>query len=314
MADLAVVIVTWNVRALALEALRTLYADIDRSVLHTTVYVVDNASADGTLEAVRAAYPNVIAIQSGGNIGFGAANNLALRALGFGDQPAANDGGPRAVLLLNPDTLVQPGALRTLYDALFSLPRAGLVGPQLQYEDGAFQHSAFRQPDLLQIVLDLYPLPDRLRGALYESRLNGRYPRALYAAGVPFAVDFVLGAAMLLRREAIEATGLFDEGYFMYAEEVDWARRIRRAGYGVYSVPAARITHLEGRSAAQARPGKVLNLWRSRFRYYDKHEGQRRGTLARLVARPGLWWQMVRARRAAEREALLEAYRQVLRL
>jgi GT2 family glycosyltransferase len=310
MLDLAVVIVTWNTRTLVLDALRTLCADLESSGLRGGVWVVDNASADGTPDAVREAFPAVKLITSTVNLGFGAGNNLALRALGFKDQPGPNPDGPRAVFLLNPDTLVQPGAVRTLYEALFSLPQAGLVGAQLSYEDGAFQHSAFRFPGLLQIIIDLYPLPDRLRGRLYETRLNGRYRRALYAGGAPFPVDHTLGATMLLRRAVIEQTGLFDEQFFMYAEEVDWSMRIREAGWQIYAVPAAHVTHLEGRSTRQIRPESLVNLWKSRFRLYDKHYPPLKRALARRLVSLGIRLHMGRTRDAA----LIEAYLKILSL
>jgi N-acetylglucosaminyl-diphospho-decaprenol L-rhamnosyltransferase len=323
-ADLAVIIVTWNVRDLVLDALRTLTADLATTALDWRVTVVDNASADGTAAAVRAAdFDGVQVIESDVNLGFGAGNNLALRALGFSDSPARAHGAPRAVFLLNPDTLVQAGAVAALYDALFSLPYAGLVGARLTYADGSLQHSAFRFPGLTQIALDLLPLPPALHGRLYQSALNGRYPRRYYAADQPpLAVEHTLGAAMMVRREAIEATGLFDESYFMYAEELDWSMRIRRAGWEIYLVPSAHITHLEGQSARQVRPQSIVHLWRSRLRFYRKFYTPLRAWLAEQLIRLGMRFQIGKARRmaahgalsAAECEALIDAYREVMRL
>lgn len=323
-ADLAVIIVTWNVRELVLAALRTLIADLATTDLDWAVYVVDNASSDGTAAAIRAAaFERTQVIESGVNLGFGAGNNLALRALGFSDSPARAPNAPRAVFLLNPDTLVHSGAVCALYDALFSLSYAGLVGARLTYADGSLQHSAFRFPGLTQIAIDLLPLPLALQGRLYESALNGRYPRRLYAPDQPpFAVEHTLGAAMMLRREAIEATGLFDEGYFLYAEELDWSMRIRRAGWEIYLVPSAHITHLEGQSARQVRPQSVVHLWRSRLRFYRKFYTPVRVWLAKRLIQLGMRAQIGKARRmaargalsAAESEALIAAYREVMRL
>lgn len=323
-ADLAVIIVTWNVRELVLGALQTLIADLSTTDLDWAVWVVDNASSDGTAGAIRAAaLEGVTVIESGANLGFGAGNNLALRALGFSDAPGNAPNAPRAVFLLNPDTLVQRGAVRTLYEALFSLPYAGLVGARLSYPDGSLQHSAFRFPGLTQIAIDLLPLPAALQGRLYQSALNGRYPRRLYAPDQPpFAVEHTLGAAMMLRREAIEAVGLFDEGYFLYAEELDWSLRIRRAGWEIYLVPRAHITHLEGQSARQVRPQSVVHLWRSRLRFYRKFYTPLRAWLAKRLIALGMRAQIGKARRmaargalsATESEALIAAYREVLRL
>lgn len=302
MTDLAVILVTWNVRALALDALRSLYADLDTSGLTSDVYVVDSASWDGTPEAISAAFPQVKLTASRENLGFGRANNLALRQIGFGSPRAATL--PRAVYLLNPDTLTHPGATRALYDALMADPRVGLVGARLEYSDGSFQHSAFAFPGLRQLWVEFFPAP----GRLYDSRFNGRYPRALYDAAQPFSVDFVLGATMMLRREVIEQTGLFDEAFFMYCEEIDWAWRIRKAGWDVRCVPAARVTHLGGQSTGQVRPQSVIHLWTSRLRLYRKHHPAWKAALARLMIAAGAVYQSRR------QPGLGEAYRRVQRL
>ena len=280
---LAVVLVTWNVRELVLEALATLFADLsDGGPPGSEVWLVDNASADGTAEAVARRYPQVRLIASDRNLGFAAGNNLALRRMGFGSGPSETL--PRAVYLLNPDTLTQPGATSTLYDALFAADDIGLVGARLNYEDGSFQHSAFMFPGLRQIWTEFFPVP----GRLVEGRFNGRYPLAAYRSGQPFAIDFPLGATMMLRREVIESTGMFDEGFALYCEEIDWAWRIRKAGWRALCVPAARVTHLEGRSSAQARPESFVKLWRSRLRLYGKHYPRWRVWLARRLVILGL--------------------------
>jgi N-acetylglucosaminyl-diphospho-decaprenol L-rhamnosyltransferase len=317
--DLAVIIVTWNVRHLVVDALRALQDDLKAGELDAQLWVVDNASTDGTVDTLRADFPPVHLIASPNNLGFAGGNNLALRALGFHDQPAPNPDGPRAVFLLNPDTRVEPGAIRALVDALFGLPQAGVVGAQLSYGDGSFQHSAFHFPGLAQIVVDLFPIPDRLYGRLYESRFNGRYSRALYAGRDPFPVDHTLGATMMLRREVVEQTGLFDEQFFMYCEEIDWSLRIRRAGWGIYVVPAARIVHLENKSAGQVRPQSIVNLWTSRFKLYAKHYSPLKLAAARQLVRLGVRFQMRKARRnpaltVEERESLVGAYEKVLSL
>ena len=276
--------------------------------------MVDNASSDGTAAEIGAQFPQARLIASPDNLGFAGGNNLALRRIGFGGDGPVED-LPRAVFLLNPDTLVERGALRTLYDALFAAPDVGLVGARLAYGDGSFQHSAFRFPGVWQTMFDLLPMP----GRLYESRLNGRYPRALYEGGVPFEVDHMLGATLLLRREVIQQTGMFDPQFFMYCEEIDWSMRIRQAGWRILCVPAARITHLEGRSTAQVRPASILNLWRSRFQLYRKHYSPLRVALIRGVVRLGMRRKIGQAQRDPmltdeQRAALLTAYQAVMGL
>jgi len=312
--DLAIIIVSWNTRDLTLDALRTLYADLDANGPDAAVWVVDNASTDGTPESIREQFPRATLIASDANLGFAGANNHALRLLGFGES-AAPPGGPNAVYLLNPDTRTQPGATRALYDALFSLPRAGVVGAQLSYADGSFQHSAFGFPGLRQLIVELFPLP----GRFYESRFNGRYPRELVQAGAPFPVDHTLGATMMLRAEVIAQAGLFDEQFVMYCEEIDWSIRIRRAGWAIYCVPKAHVIHLAGQSTGQVRPQSVVNLWRSRLLLFDKHDPPLKRAVARQIIRLGMRRKITETRRAfaagqlsaAERDALIDAYRTV---
>lgn len=302
--DLAVIVVTWNVRDLALQTLRSLYDDLAGSGLDAQVIVVDSASSDGTVAAVRAQFPQTDVIAFTENLGFGRANNLGLKHVGFGSSPA--EMLPRAVYLLNPDTITRPGATRTLFDALFAESRAGLVGAQLSYSDGAFQHSAFAFPGLRQLWAEFFPTP----GRWVEGAFNGRYPRALYAGLQPFPVDFVLGATMMLRREVVLQTGGFDERFFMYCEEIDWAWRIRKAGWQVYCVPAAHVVHLGGQSTGQAKAVNTLHLWRSRLRLYALHHPRWKSWFARGIIAAGMSLKARAARRRGHTE-LAEAYRQI---
>jgi len=313
-ASLAVIIVSYNVRELLAACLTATFASLARSSwLRSTVWVVDNASADGSADMVAAAFPQAQLIASPHNLGFAAGNNLVLRRLGFGGEapqrasvPAAAGGGepvtsPQFVLLLNPDAEPMDDAIGQMAVFLADYPAIGGVGAQLQYGDGRFQHAAFRFPDLWQLWFDFFPPRPR---RLLESRLNGRYPRRLYAAGQPFPIDFALGAALMVRGEAIMAAGLLDEGYFMYAEEVDWCWRMQRAGWPFYCVPAARVIHHGGASAQQFRAQSFLNLWRSRKRLYDRFYPPTQRRLAGLIVRLGMWAEARRARAAAARGAI----------
>ncbi|RME43951.1 MAG: glycosyltransferase family 2 protein [Chloroflexi bacterium] len=314
---LGIVIVSYHVRELLRGCLESVYADLNRSPgLQATVVVVDNASTDGSAEMVASEFPWVTLHASRENLGFARGNNLALRSLGF--DSAAHTHPPDAVLLLNPDTEVQPGALAVMSDFLAGNPHAGGCGARLNYGDGSFQHSAFRFPGLMQLFLDLFPLHPRL----LETRLNGRYPRRLYEGREPFAVDFVLGAALMVRAQAIQQVGLLDEGYFMYAEEMDWCHRLHDAGWPLYLVPTARITHYEGRSARQFRSAMTVALWRSRLRYYNKYYPRWKRQAARELLHWGMRVKIMRARKHHRRGLLsgpaleeeVRAYRQVLAL
>lgn len=319
MADLAVVIVSWNTRTLTLDAIRTLLEDVQRGGPYDTqLWVVDNASSDDSPAAIRAEFREVQLIENPKNIGFGPANNVALRAMGFGTSGVDESTLPRAVYLLNSDTQTRPGTTSILFNALFSLPDAGVVGARLTYEDGGFQHSAFAFPGLSQLWIDLMPTP----GSFYNRRINGRYPQKLYQTPKPFRVGHTLGATMMIRREAIQKTGMFDEQFFMYAEEVDWSWRIQKAGWKIYCVPQAHVIHLEGQSTRQVRPDSIINLWQSRLRLYRKHYPFLKRQMARWLIGVGMRRKIRQARRAyalrqisaKERDTLISAYEQVMGL
>lgn len=296
MLDLAVVIVSWNVRDYLAECLASIYADLRRSGLLGEVWVVDNGSTDGTLALLDDIFLNTHVIKNQHNVGFGAANNQGMRA--------AAALAPRHFLLLNPDTIIRPGALRAMVCCLDEQPKAGMVGPRLVYGDGRFQHSAFTFPGVAQLAFDLWPLP----GRLYDSRLNGRYARRQYQPNnAPFEVDFILGAAMLVRRDVADRTDGFDEDFHMYCEEIDWCRRIRKAGWRIYTVPAAEIVHYGGSSTGQVPARSVVNLWASRSQLYRRHHGPLRLAMARLLVQMGLQRKAEAAQDAALRQAYVAA-------
>jgi hypothetical protein len=339
--DLAVVVVSWNVKEMLADCLASTLESLAGSGLDAEVWVVDNASHDGSPAMVRERFPQVHLIASQDNLGFAGGNNRALRAIGFDDTHSAthnsqlatrdsqfptrnsqlaipNSQLPRHVLLLNPDTIVRGDALATMVRFMDGTPSAGVCGARLLFGDGGFQHSAFGFPGLAQIFLDFFPLYWRLT----ESRLNGRYPRRLYAGGTPFEIDHPLGAAMMLRREVILQAGLFDEGYHMYVEEIDWCMRIRQAGWAVYCVPSAVVVHHAGQSTGQVRDDMFVALWRSRFRLFRKHYSGAFCWAARRLVQLGLSAEVRRARAAHRRGALsagelagrLSALRQVAKL
>lgn len=292
MLDLAVIIVSWNVRDYLSECLASVYTELNRSCLRGAVWVVDNGSTDGTLALLDNIFPHTHVISNQHNAGFGAANNQGILA--------AAEAEPRYLLLLNPDTLVRAGALGHMVRFLDEHPEAGMAGARLVYRDGRFQHSAFAFPGVAQLVFDLWPVS----GRLYESRLNGRYPRHLYRPdGQPFPVDHPLGAAMMIRRDVAEKTGGFDESFHMYCEEIDWSWRIHNAGWSVYTVPAAEIVHYGGESTKQVPARSIINLWRSRAQLYHKHHNRFTLALARRIARAGLRRKAARASNANLREA-----------
>jgi GT2 family glycosyltransferase len=159
-----------------------------------------------------------------------------------------------------------------------------VVTSRLSYGDGSFQHSAFHFPGLTQLYIELVPAPARL----YESRWNGRYPRRLYDAAQPFEIDHPLGAVMLLRTEAIRQVGLFDEGFALYCEEIDWCARFKEAGWHLLCVPSAHVIHHSGKSTSQVRVEAFVKLWTARYRLHAKHPKFAPLWLARRIVTLGM--------------------------
>ena len=300
MSDLAIIIVSWNVEKHLRKCLASVQNAIAVDGVDTEVWVVDNASRDRSLRVAVTEFPWTAVVASSRNLGFAKANNVALRGMGFSDPLEPERGWskglqwyarretrnvlPKAVLLLNPDARVQPGALKAMYGFISSHPNVGIVGARLRFGDGSFQHGAYAFPGLWQLAVELLPLP----GRLYESRLNGRYPRHLYQTRQPFPIDHPLGAAMMVRAEAIQQAGLLDEAYRMYVEEVDWAKRIKTAGWEAYCVPAAQIIHLGGQSTGQIQSESFVNLWRSRQLFYSRYYSGWKYRLAKKIAQVGM--------------------------
>jgi GT2 family glycosyltransferase len=252
----SVLIVSWNVRAYLLRCLASLAAGAGG--LSYEVIVVDNASHDDTVAAVRAQFPDVQLIANRTNRGFTAANNQAL---------AAARGA--FLFLLNPDTEVRPGAIAELQRFLVAHPDVGIVGPRLLYPDGSPQSSRRRFPTLVTLFTESTIVQEYLPGlAVFR-----RYTLADVSPDHPQRVDWVVGAAMMVRRQVYEQIGGLDEGFFMYAEEMDWCRRAQAAGWAVAYDPAAVVVHHEARSSEQVVAARLLYFFGSRVRYARKYHG-----------------------------------------
>jgi GT2 family glycosyltransferase len=267
-AQVGVAIVSWNVRDLLLRCLETVTADPAVGA----VVVVDNASADGTVEAVRERFPAVTLIANPDNRGFAIANNQAFAALGA-DLPY--------VLMLNPDTELAGAPVGALVRHLEAHPEAAGVGPRLRYGDGSLQSSRRRFPTLAVALTESTPLewhwPDH--------RIARRYRMDDVPDDVPQDVDWLNGAAILLRQEALAQVGGFDEGYFMYSEELDLCRRLVEAGWSLRFEPAVEVIHHEGRSSEQVVCARHLRFMRSRVRYMRRFEGPVAGAIVREALR-----------------------------
>lgn len=289
--DVSVVVVSFNTAELLRRCLHSVQSSLalTPSLTHE-IWVVDNASADGSAETVEREFPQVNLIANEANRGFAAANNQALSRV-----------SGRFVLLLNPDTEVKGQAIATMVRFLDKRQRVGIAGCRLTYADGSFQHSCFQFPTLWMTLLDHFPISHRL----LDSRLNGRYPRRHYDR--PFAIDHPLGAAMLVRREVFDQVGLFDEQFFIYCEEIDLCIRAKRAGWEVYCVPDAEIVHHGAQSTRQFRGAMLVELHRSRQALFNKHYGRGFQWLNRQLVKAGVNWEAAQTRRQLSRGQITPA-------
>ncbi len=302
MADVSILIVSWNVRDLLLQCLASLPAGAGD--LECETIVVDNGSSDGTVVAVQQTFPGVRIIANRENRGFTGGNNQALAAA-TGDY----------LFLLNPDTIVHPGAIAALHRYLGAHPEVGMVGPRLWYADGSTQASRRRFPTLATLFTESTIVQEVLPNlAIFRRHYIADRP-----ADVAQQVDWIVGAAMFVRRAVVDQIGGMDEGFFMYSEELDWCRRAVAAGWQVAYEPAAEVTHYEGQSSGQVAPARQIRFLTSRVRYTRKYHGAAAaallrwwllGTIVLLWLREAAKW-LVGHKRPLRAERMA-AYRQVL--
>jgi GT2 family glycosyltransferase len=265
-------IVSHNVRSHLLDTLRELFAQAGEPI---EAVVVDNASRDGSAEAVQKDFPQVALISMDENVGFGRANNAGLdRCRG------------EFILLLNPDVLVQPGCVRGLADFMSEHPDAGAAGPRIERPDGGLDLAARRS----------FPSPST---AFYRfsglSRLFPRSPRFnRYNLGNRPAdelqeIDSGSAACLMVRRSAIDKVGFFDPDYFMYGEDLDLCFRLKAAGWKIFYVPSARALHLKGSSTRQATGRMLFEFHRAMWIFYRKRDPARSDPVISAVVWAGIW-------------------------
>jgi N-acetylglucosaminyl-diphospho-decaprenol L-rhamnosyltransferase len=262
MLDLSIIIVNWNTCQMLADCLNSVKITVEDYTFE--IIVVDNGSTDESQAMLAAQFPEVQLIQNTQNVGFARANNQAM---------AVCQG--QYMLLLNSDALLLPQAASVMLNLAEAEPRAGLIGAHLRNRDGSFQASHTRFPNLWQEFLILSGL-----GRLFYGRCYPSYGSEEDKG--PQVVDYVEGACMLVRRETYKQVGGLDEGYFMYAEEVDWCYAMRQQGWQVWYQPAAKVIHLGGGSSQQRRTQREGDLYRSRVRFFRKHYGDKAARLLKL--------------------------------
>ncbi len=264
MLDLSVIIVNYNTCALLRDCLTSVYNS--QGSIHFNVVVVDNASSDGSAAMVKTEFPQTDLIASKVNGGFAFANNLGLRQVDFGDDGTPQPNAPRYALLLNPDTVLPPTALVDMIAFMDARPEVGAAGPKLVRLDGSLDlacRRAFPTPEVsfyrMVGLSKLFP----------RSRTFGRYNMTFADPDKLLEVDSVVGAFMIVRREAIAQAGLLDETYFMYGEDLDWAYQIKANNWKIYYNPAVTVTHVK-RASSRRSPKAQIEFYRAMDIFYRK--------------------------------------------
>ena len=298
--DVAAIIVNYRTASAAIEAARSLDADL--AAYEHVIYIVDNDSRDGSVSALRAAFGEgtgsgaIEVIDTGHNGGYGFGINVAVRAAGL--LPHA----PRYFYILNPDAQADPGSVQKLITFLDAHPEAGVVGSLVHDPAGEIQARAFRFPSVWS----------ELEGTAHWGPLTAllRKHQVALDPDETTEVDWVPGTSMLVRREVFSTAGLFDEGFFLYFEEVDFARRVKKAGWKVYYLAGAGITHIGSLATGMTDASRRMpRYWfQARRRYFVKHHGRLYGALSDAAWLSGhalfIAKQRVRRRRAFVRPRL----------
>lgn len=279
--DVAVVILNFNTIGLLRDCLRTLFA---AQGVRYAVCVVDNASSDGSAEMVRREFPLAHVIENRVNSGYSAGNNLGLRWFGFGQPVQDVTRLPRYALLLNPDTLVPPTTLHDMVAFIDQRPEVGAAGPRVRRPDGSLDRACRRSFPTPEV--SLYRMSGLSRLFPHSRRFNA-YNLEYLPEDAVHPVDSVVGAFMLVRREAIAQVGLLDEAFFMYGEDLDWAKRIKDAGWQVWYNGQCEITHVKEAASGQSAKSRV-DFYEAMWIFYRKHYSAHTKRSLELAIRTGI--------------------------
>lgn len=273
--ELSIIIVNWKVRNLLQSCLDSIFAE--RSYKNFEVIVVDNDSNDGSVDMIQMKFPQVRLIENHENIGFGRACNQGIKIA---------EG--RYIFILNPDTLVKPNTLLSLIDFMELHPKVGIGGCYVYYPDGTPQASFYKFPTMLSYftrMLSLFRILPRNR---FTQRFFWEYPDN----NITGPIDRVLGGAMVLRKEMVEQIGLFDEVYFMYAEELDLCYRAKQTSWKVYAIPNTEIIHYHQQSTLQNVRQATFHAFKSDFLFFRKFYSVYKTILFRLMQFCGIFFRV----------------------
>lgn len=265
--DISIIIVNWNTKDLLLKCIESVYKTI--KAFSFEIIVVDNSSKDGSVETVRERFPDLIIVENRNNMGFAKANNQALNII-----------KGRYAVLLNTDTVLTEGAVDVMIDFMEKNRTIGICGGQLMNADGSRQNSIANAPSLMTELLNK---------SILRRLLPRRYPGKEQTFEKPIEVESVVGACMIVRKDAIDDTGVLDESFFFFLEETDWCMRMKKKGWKVFHHPHAKIFHLQGQTAGKVNFRARIEYWISRYLYFQKHHGKS----TRIALRAGLLFKLL---------------------
>lgn len=251
MVDLSIIIVNWNTKEYLLPCLKSIFKGGQGTGWE--VIVVDNGTRDGSREEVKKVFPSAHLIENEKNFGFAKAANQGL-------QKASG----RFILLLNPDAQVKNGAIERLVSFMDAHSDVGVAGAQLLNADGSKQNSIANFPSLGTELLNK---------SLLRWLFPKKFPGKERNYSEPIEVDSVIGACMMVRRDALDQVGLLDEDYFLFLEETDWCYRMKKTGWKIYHIPQAEIYHFQGKSAETVKKRARVEFYRSRYHFFKKNRG-----------------------------------------
>jgi GT2 family glycosyltransferase len=271
MTELAVVVVNHNAGTFLPACISSIFAAAGDLALD--VVLVDNASSDGSVERVLEEHPSLRVLTNRANKGFAVAANQGVRST---TAPF--------VFLLNPDAEITGGSLPSLVKVAADRPRAAVLGPLVRNTDGSIQASARKVPGLLESLGHAFLGP-----FAPNNRFSRAYTMAEWDRASEREVEWVSGSAMLIRREAFQAVMGFDEGYFMYVEDVDLCTRLRQSGWSVLFSPELEVVHETGVSARKRSRRLAFEHSRSIYRYFAKHRAHGPAVLLKPLVRLAVW-------------------------
>ncbi|MDY6825248.1 MAG: glycosyltransferase family 2 protein [Thermodesulfobacteriota bacterium] len=245
--DISFVIINWNTKDLLLQCIASIYETVAGREFE--IWLVDNASTDGSVDAVQKRFFDVRIIRNQENMGFARANNKALKQI-----------NGRYAVLLNSDTRLTAGAIEDLFAFMENNGNAGMACGQLLNEDGSLQNSFANFPTIPSLLVN---------ESVLRLLAPWKYKKKKLNASAPIQVESGIGACLMVRKAAMEDAGLLDERYFFFFEETDWAFTMKQKGWERWLVPSARIYHFQGQSVGHSLRSRIL-FYESRYKYFQK--------------------------------------------